>query len=101
MKATDKSNSEEYKNYRLSVKNRLNAPFQVANSLTHTLGINILFFVQKEKKDLEKLRRFVGNNELAHVSTKLSNEERMVKLQEAYKQLEQDYQVVIEKLSTL
>ena len=57
--------------------------------------------MQKEKKDLEKLKHFVGNNELAHVSTKLSNEERMGKLQEAYKQLEQDYQAVIEKLATL
>lgn len=57
--------------------------------------------MQKEKKDLEKLRQFVGSNELAHVSTKLSNEERMAKLQEVYKRLEQDYQAVIEKLATL
>ena len=60
-----------------------------------------VIFAQKEKKDLEKLKYFVGNNELADVSTKLSNEERMAKLQEAYKQLEQDYQAVIEKLATL
>ena len=43
----------------------------------------------------------MGNSELTDVSTKLSNEERMAKLQEAYKQLEQDYQAVIEKLATL
>ncbi|XP_065883019.1 histone acetyltransferase type B catalytic subunit-like isoform X2 [Dysidea avara] len=83
LRATDRNNTEQYKNYRLTVKNRLNAPFQ------------------KEKKDLEKLKHFVGSNELTDVSTKLSNEERMAKLQEAYKQLEQDYQAVIEKLATL
>lgn len=43
----------------------------------------------------------MGNSELTDVSAKLSNEERMAKLQEAYKQLEQDYQAVIEKLATL
>ena len=84
----------------MTVKNRLNAPFQVI-----CFSYNVFNFtdklLQKEKKDLEKLKYFVGNDELAHVSTKLNNEERMAKLQEAYKQLEQDYQAVIEKLATL
>jgi len=57
--------------------------------------------LQKEKKDLEKLKHFVETNELAHISTKLNDQERMTKLQEAYKQLEQDYQAIIEKLATL
>ena len=37
LKATDRSNAEEYKAYRLSVKNRMNGPYQVRVLIINTL----------------------------------------------------------------
>ena len=50
LKATDRSNAEEYKSYRLSVKNRLNGPYQVrvlkyVSKLILGMTINVILIV--------------------------------------------------------
>ena len=41
LKATDRSNAEEYKAYRLSVKNRMNGPYQVRVLLIILLNLGM------------------------------------------------------------
>ncbi|CAH3164227.1 unnamed protein product [Porites lobata] len=79
LRVTDLSNAEEYKAYRLEVKNRLNIPFQ------------------KEKADMEKLKRLLKPEELT--ATQQTQQERMQYLDQVYQELEAHYKKTIEKMA--
>lgn len=79
LRATDLSNAEEYRSYRLDVKNRLNVPFQ------------------KEKADLEKLKLLLKPEELT--ATQQSTHERIQHLDQLYQELESHYKKTIERMA--
>jgi histone acetyltransferase 1 len=82
LKNTDRSRVDEYRAYRLFVKNRLNGPYQ------------------KQQKDLEKLRkRGVDQLELVAAVSMASKEERLRQLHNEYQNVERDYMLVINKLA--
>ena len=43
LRATDRSNPEQYKAYRLTVKNRLNGPYQVGRNLVVIIRVGMQF----------------------------------------------------------
>jgi len=79
LRVTDLSNAEEYKAYRLEVKNRLNIPFQ------------------KEKADMEKLKLLLKPEELT--ATVQTSNERLQYLDKVYQELETHYKQTIEKMA--
>jgi len=81
LRATDISNPEEYKQYRLDVKRRLNRPFQ------------------KEKKSMIKFKEWLSAEEYEAVMFTKSIENQHEFLDRSYKELERDYRKVIERLS--
>ena len=84
-RCTDRSNSEEYRAYRLDVKQRLNAPNQ-----KQILDYN----------KIEKLKKF-PEQELAIIrqTTIPPLELRVEQLDKQYKELEEEYQRIIERLA--
>ncbi|XP_062519502.1 histone acetyltransferase type B catalytic subunit-like [Corticium candelabrum] len=83
LRATDRSNPVEYKDYRLAVKRRLNKPFQ------------------KEQSDLKKLERVLNPDELAATIASTGLEERHQKLNTLYEITEQSYLRTVEKLASM
>lgn len=84
LKATDRSDVEEYRAYRLLVKNRLNAPHQ------------------REEQENKRLCRYLDPAELALAHpppSSISQEEHITRLHEAYLTLEDEYRTVIERLA--
>ena len=84
-RCTDKSNAEEYKAFRLDVKQRLNAP------------------LQKQIMDynkIEKLKKF-PEQELALIrqTTIPALDTRVEQLDKQYKELEDEYQRIVERLT--
>lgn len=81
LRATNLSDGDEYKAYRLDVKNRLNAPFQ------------------KQKSDQEKLQKSGALSEAELKATNLlPKETRLEQLHHQYKELEEEYRHVITRL---
>lgn len=80
LKITDLDNEEEYRAYRLDVKNRLNVPFQ------------------REKLDLEKLQKNLSPEELKAAANQIPREQRMEQLDHSYAELEEKYRHIIERL---
>ncbi|XP_047136715.1 histone acetyltransferase type B catalytic subunit isoform X1 [Hydra vulgaris] len=80
LRVTDISNNAMYHQYRLCVKKRLNLPFQ------------------KQARDMEKLRAVLSSEEYNSAMVGQSNEERIQRLDEAYKLLEAEYFKVIDRL---
>lgn len=80
LRATDKGNVDQYREYRLWVKSRLNEPYQ------------------RQKRDMAKLVAHLSPVEVATMKPP-SEEEQKAYLHEAYKLLEEDYFKVIEKLA--
>lgn len=81
LKVTNRKDEEEYKQYRLSVKRRLNTPFQ------------------KEQKMVIKLKNVLAEDELKATEQLKSREQRLENLDRQYKELEDEYQHVIERLA--
>jgi histone acetyltransferase 1 len=84
LRATDRSDPAQYRDYRLAVKNRLNAPHQ------------------RELQEHGRLSRLLDPAELAlthPLPSSSSDEEHLTKLHDAYYQLETEYRAVIERLA--
>lgn len=80
LKCTDTSNKSEYKAYRLDIKNRLNAPYQ------------------RELLDMEKLAKSLAPDEIKAATNPIPLEQRLEKLDHLYKEAEEKYKAVIERL---
>ncbi|GFQ73880.1 histone acetyltransferase type B catalytic subunit [Trichonephila clavata] len=80
LKNTDVHNQEEYRAYRLDVKNRLNIPFQ------------------REKLDMEKLQKNLTPEELKAAANPIPREQRIEQLDHMYAELEEKYKHVIDRL---
>lgn len=65
---------------------------------THT---RTLFFLQREQRDLVKLRQVMDPVELALTHPQMSPDEQVTHLQEEYSKVEAEYQRIIEKLAAL
>merc|ERR1711860_21007 len=78
---TDRNNDKEYKDYRVSVKSRLNAPFL------------------KEDRHWKKLEKVLKPEELKATMTLTNKEQRLETLTAQYADLEDQYLRVIERLS--
>ncbi|XP_031552908.1 histone acetyltransferase type B catalytic subunit-like [Actinia tenebrosa] len=81
LKATDRSNAEEYQNYRLDVKRRLNAPYQ------------------KEKADADKLKKVLSAEEMSATLLLPSPSEQRKHLEQLYEELEECYLRTIERIA--
>lgn len=82
LRFTNRKDSEDYRQYRLDVKKRLNAPFQ------------------KEQKILVKLQNVLDDDELKATASLKSREQRLENLDRLYRELEEDYEHVIERLAS-
>ena len=109
MKVTDRSDIEQYRQYRLLVKNRLNGPYQVNITVFNNIYIIINSFkitittilLQKQQRDLERLQRLgLDQTELVAAAPLITKEERMRLLHEEYERIENEYRTTIEKLAT-
>lgn len=78
---TDKSNETMYRAYRLDVKNRLNIPYQ------------------KQARDMKKLQKALTPEEYNAAMVGSTDEERVQRLDEAFKQLvEEEYDRVLKRI---
>jgi len=80
LRVTDMSNKEMYQAYRIDVKNRLNIPYQ------------------KQARDMKKLQKALSKDEFNAAMVGQTDEERMQRLDEAYKQIEEEYRATIDRL---
>jgi len=79
---TSLSDSQQYKNYKLEVKKRLNLPYQ------------------KEQSQLEKLRKALKPEEFAAAMVNITNrEQRLDMLEKQFKELETHYKSVLERVA--
>jgi len=83
LKATDHSNSQQYKAYRLDVKRRLNIPFQ------------------KNSRDFRKLQSALNTTELSATMNAFSTEQRMEVLDKQFNDCILEYQLVLARLSAI
>ncbi|XP_077993239.1 histone acetyltransferase type B catalytic subunit-like [Glandiceps talaboti] len=83
LRVTDESNAEQFRQYRLDVKKRLNIPYQ------------------KEKADLEKMRKVLKPEELAAAMAGQSLQERHQNLEKMFQELVEDYRKIVERLATV
>jgi len=81
LRITDTENEDAMREYRLNVKNRLNIPYQ------------------KQARDMKKLLNNLTPEEFRSAMIGQSNEERMQRLEDHFKILEEEYTRVIERLS--
>lgn len=80
---TSLSDAQQYKNYRLEVKKRLNIPYQ------------------KEQSQLEKLRKALKPEEFAAAMVNITNrEQRLEMLEKQFKELEAHYKSVLERVAS-
>lgn len=79
---TSLANKEEYKNYKLDVKKRLNIPYQ------------------KEQSQLSKLQKLLKPQEFAAAMVNITNkEQRLENLEKQFIELETHYKTVLEKVA--
>ena len=79
---TSLSNPQEYKDYRLDVKKRLNVPYQ------------------KEQSQLSKLQKALKPEEFAAAMVNITNrEQRLEILEKQFLELETHYKTVLEKVA--
>lgn len=80
---TNSPSSTEYKAYRMDVKNRLNAPFR------------------KEEKQLTKLQKVLSPDEFAAATANITHrEQRLAVLDNQFKELEEHYLQVLERIAS-
>ncbi|XP_065053342.1 histone acetyltransferase type B catalytic subunit-like [Rhopilema esculentum] len=82
LNVTNTGDPEQYRNYRLDIKKRLNAP------------------LKKEARYLTKLQSALSEEEFKAAMFNLSGTEKMKRLEEAFKLLEADYRRVLHRLAT-
>nr|CAG4643974.1 EOG090X06NC [Lepidurus arcticus] len=82
MKATNTGDAEDYKQYRLIVKKRLNIPYQ------------------KEQNDLAKLHKALNADELKAAISMSTKEVHIMELDKLYRELEEEYRKIVERLAT-
>nr|CAG4640877.1 EOG090X06NC [Eulimnadia texana] len=80
-RATNTADAQEYRNYRLDIKNRLNIPYQ------------------KEASDFNKLKRALNAEELKSAMSTMNKEQRLENLERQYRTLEDHYKHVLERLA--
>ncbi|KAK1133061.1 hypothetical protein K0M31_014424 [Melipona bicolor] len=80
LRATDLTNEQEYREYRLDVKRRLNIPYR------------------REQNDLKKLECALKNIDKRASITLPTLEQRMQTLEKEYRSLEEEYKKVIKRL---
>ena len=80
LKATNVNDKEQYRNYRLDIKKRLNAPFQ------------------KNGRDNKKLEKVLQPNEMSATTISWPLEERHAYLEKEYQELEEQYRLVIDRV---
>ncbi|PSN37476.1 Histone acetyltransferase type B catalytic subunit [Blattella germanica] len=83
LQATDVHNCEQYRRYRLYVKNRLNVPYQ------------------KEQQDLKRYRERLKDQDVQAALSFANSEQRLENLDREYRELEDQYQRVLQRLSSL
>ncbi|XP_061178259.1 histone acetyltransferase type B catalytic subunit-like [Saccostrea echinata] len=82
LKATDTSNKEQYKAYRLDMKRRLNAPFQ------------------KNGRDFDKLKNVLRPDEFSATLSSITEEQRHQYLETTFQENVEMYRKVIDRLAT-
>ncbi|XP_076233628.1 histone acetyltransferase 1 isoform X2 [Calliopsis andreniformis] len=80
LRATDLTNEQEYREYRLDVKKRLNIPYK------------------REQNDLRKLECALKNVDKRTNITMPTSEQRLQTLEKEYRSLEEEYKKVIKRL---
>lgn len=80
LRATDLSNEQEYREYRLDIKRRLNIPYK------------------REQNDLKKLECALKNVDKRANVTVPTSEQRIQTLEKEYRCLEEEYKKVIKRL---
>lgn len=108
LKNTDTTDAQQYQAYRLDVKNRLNAPFQVRlisfNNDVHNgffFKYNIVFLIQQKKKnDMKKIQKVLKPEEYIAALSNLGIEETFQRLNSQYQALEVCYKKVIDRLES-
>lgn len=80
LKATNVNDKEQYRNYRLDIKKRLNAPFQ------------------KNGRDNKKLEKVLQPNEMSATTISWPLEERHAYLEKEYQELEEQYRLVTDRV---
>lgn len=85
LKSIDRNNSDEYRSYRLDIKNRLNAPYQ-----------------RQIKHIVEKAKRRTSKSEYETIvkAAEVPRDVRVSMLSKQYEALEEEYNAVIESLSS-
>ncbi|NP_001171746.1 histone acetyltransferase type B catalytic subunit [Saccoglossus kowalevskii] len=81
LRVTDESNANQFKEYRLDIKKRLNIPYQ------------------REKSDMEKMKKALKPEELAATMAGQSLQERHNNLEKMFQELLVDYRKVVERLA--
>ncbi|XP_048577478.1 histone acetyltransferase type B catalytic subunit isoform X2 [Nematostella vectensis] len=81
LKVTDRSNTAEYRDYRLDIKKRLNMPYQ------------------KQKSDLDKLQKVLSTEEMSAAMSLQSRHERLQQLDQTYLEVEEGYMKTLERLA--
>ncbi|XP_028395918.1 histone acetyltransferase type B catalytic subunit-like [Dendronephthya gigantea] len=81
LRATNLSNVEEHRRYRLEIKKRLNAPYQ------------------KEKADLEKLRSVLTPDEYSTAVANMLQREQLNFLEESYQETIAQYKRILERIA--
>lgn len=80
LRITDTSNEQEYRDYRLDVKKRLNIPYK------------------REQNDIKKLELVLKSLNKRSNITLPAPEQRMKILEKSYRVLEEDYKKVVKRL---
>ena len=82
LKNTKRENEDEYKEYRVDIKRRLNIPFK------------------KEENQLNKLKKALSKEEFAAATVNITNrEQRLESLTAQYNELEEHYLQIIERIA--
>lgn len=82
LKATDMSDKEQYKSYRLDMKKRLNAPFQ------------------KNGRDFDKLKNVLRPDEFSATLSSITEDQRHQYLESTFQENVETYRKVIDRLAT-
>uniref|UniRef100_A0A8W8NEZ1 Histone acetyltransferase type B catalytic subunit n=1 Tax=Magallana gigas TaxID=29159 RepID=A0A8W8NEZ1_MAGGI len=81
-RATDMSDKEQYKSYRLDMKKRLNAPFQ------------------KNGRDFDKLKNVLRPDEFSATLSSITEDQRHQYLESTFQENVETYRKVIDRLAT-
>lgn len=83
LRVTDVHNSEQYRRYRLDVKNRLNVPYQ------------------KEQLELKKYKELCKDRDIQNAMSFADHSQRLDSLDREYREVEAQYNQVLQRLASL